>query len=107
MKNLKVSLRNRLSEMKFLIIDKFSMESSDLWTDIDSRLGEILMVLREKEFAGLSVTTVVDLLQLTLITGKPIFSQLSDKGTMKDLLGLQLRHLFKEAELCRSCKTKR
>ena len=37
----KAALRNRLSEVKLLIIDKLSMVSSDLWTDLDSRLGEI------------------------------------------------------------------
>ena len=58
----KVTLRNRLSEMKFLIIDELSMVSSDLSTDIDSRLGEIFMMIPEKAFAGLSVMTVADLL---------------------------------------------
>ena len=38
------------------------MVSSDLWTDIDSRLGEIFMMIPEKAFAGLSVMTVGDLL---------------------------------------------
>ena len=32
----KAALRNRLSEKKFLIIDELSVESSDLWTDIES-----------------------------------------------------------------------
>ena len=35
----KAALRNRLSEVKLLIMDELSMVSSDLWTDIDSRLG--------------------------------------------------------------------
>ena len=51
----KAALRNMLSKVKFLIIDKLSMVSSDLWTDIDSRLGEIFMMIPEKAFAGLSV----------------------------------------------------
>ena len=51
-----------LSEVKFLIIDELSMVSSDLWTDIDSRLGEIFMTIREKAFAALSVMTMADLL---------------------------------------------
>ena len=51
----KISLRNRLPEVKLSIIDELSMVSSDLWTDIDSRLGEILMMIPEKAFAGLSV----------------------------------------------------
>ena len=48
--------------MNFLIIDEFSLVSNDLWTDIDSRLGEIFRMIREKAFAGLSVVmTVTDL----------------------------------------------
>ena len=34
------ALRNRLSEVKLLIIDELSMVSSDLWTDIDSKLED-------------------------------------------------------------------
>ena len=41
----KAVLRNRLSVVKLLIIDEFSMVSSDLWTDIDSRLEEIFMMI--------------------------------------------------------------
>ena len=74
------------------------MISSDLWTNIDSRLGEIFMMILEKSFSGLSVMIVVDLLQLPVI-GKHIFSQFSAKNDMKHLLGLQLWHLFKYAEL--------
>ena len=51
----KAALKNRLSEVKLLIIDELSMVSSDLLTDIDSRLGEIFMMIYEKAFAGLSV----------------------------------------------------
>ena len=69
----KAALRNRLSEVKFLITDELSMVSSDLWTDIDSRLGEIFMTICEKAFAGLSVTTVADLLQLPPVRGKLIY----------------------------------
>ena len=38
------ALRNRLSKMKLLIIDKVSMVLNNLWTDIDSSLGEIFMI---------------------------------------------------------------
>ena len=43
------------------------MASSDLWTAIDSRLGEIFMMISEKPFAGYSVMTVADLLQLPTV----------------------------------------
>ena len=52
-----------------------------------------------KAFAGLSVTTVADLLQLLPVRGKLIFSQYFDKDSMKHLLGLQVWHLSKYAEL--------
>ena len=53
----------------------------------------------EKAFAVLSVLTVADLLQLPLVRGNLIFSQCSDKDSMKHLLGLQLQHLFQYEEL--------
>ena len=46
------------------------------------------MMIPETTFAGLSVMPVADLLQL-----------LSDKDSMKHLLGLQLQNLFKYAQL--------
>ena len=57
------------------------------------------MMIPGKAFAVLSVMTIADLLQLPPVRGKLIFSQFSEKGSMKHLLGLQLWHLFKYAEL--------
>ena len=57
------------------------------------------MMISEKAFAGLSIITVADLLQLPPVKGKPIFSQFSDKDSMKHLLGLQLWHLLKYGKL--------
>ena len=85
--------------MTFLTIDELSIVSSDLWVDINSRLQEIFMMIVEKAFAGLSVMTVGDFLQLPPVLGKFIFSPFSDKDSMKRLLGLQLWHLLKYAEL--------
>ena len=59
----KAALRNKFSEVKFLIIDELSMVSSDLWVDINSRLKEIFMII-EKPFVCLSVITVGNFLQL-------------------------------------------
>ena len=42
---------------------------------------------------------VADLLQLPPVRGILIFSQFSDKDSLKHLLGLQVWHLFKYAEL--------
>ena len=69
------------------------MVSSDLWTDIDSRLREIFMMIPEKPFSALSVMTAADLLELPPVRGKFIFCQFFAKDSMKHLLGLQLLHL--------------
>ena len=63
--------------MKFLITDDLSVVSSDLWTDIDSRLGEVFMIPK-KSFAGPSVMTVADFFQLTRIR-KLLLSQFFGK----------------------------
>ena len=57
------------------------------------------MRIPEKAFAGLLVMIVADLLQLPPVRGKLITSQFYVKGSIKHLLGLQIRHLFKYAEL--------
>ena len=49
----KATLRNRLSQVKFLIIDELFIISSGLWTDADSRLGEIFLMILKKLFFGL------------------------------------------------------
>ena len=46
------------------------MVSRDLWTDNDSRLGEIFKMIPETAFASLSVLTVADLVELPPVTGK-------------------------------------
>ena len=61
-KKSKAALRNRLSELKHLIIDELSMVSSDLWPDIGSKLREIFLTIPKKAFSGLSVMNVHELL---------------------------------------------
>ena len=95
----KAFLRDSLSEVKFLITGCFYMVSNDLWTDINLRLGEIFMIITEKAFASLSGMTVAHLLQLPPVRRKLIFSRLSNKDSIKHLLGLQLWYLFEYAEL--------
>ena len=60
----KANLRNGSSGLKCLIVDELSLVSSNLWTDIDSRLGELFLMILEKAFADLSVMTVGNFLQL-------------------------------------------
>ena len=56
---------------------------------------EIFMMISEIAFAGLSVMTVADLLELPPVRRELIFSLFSNKDSMKYLLSLQLWHLFK------------
>ena len=92
----KAAIRNKLSEVKLIMIDEISMVSSDLWTDVDARLAEIFKTY-DLPFAGLSMITIGDFLQLPPVKGRFIFSQSS--SSMNQLLSLQLWHLFKYAEL--------
>ena len=46
-------------------------------------MGEIFIIIPEIVFAGLSIMTVADLLQLLPFRGKLIFCQFSDKHSMK------------------------
>ena len=75
------------------------MVSSDLWTYIDSKSGEIFIMIPEKNFVGLSVMSVPNLLELPPIREKFVSSKFFDKDSMTHLLGLQLQHLLKYAEL--------
>ena len=58
----RAALRNRLSEVKFLIINELSTVLNELWTVSYSRLGEVFMMIPEKTFACLSTMTVADFL---------------------------------------------
>ena len=49
---MKTSLRNALSEVKMVIIDEFSMVSSDLFFKINTRLLEILCVPLQLNLLG-------------------------------------------------------
>ena len=62
--NMKACLRNKLSEVKMVIINEISMVSSDLFFQINAQLLEIFICSTETEFAGLIVILVDDLLQL-------------------------------------------
>ena len=61
-------------------------------------------MIPEIGFAGLSAMSEADLLQLPPVSGKLIFSEISDKGSMKHLLGLKLWNLFKYAELAKAVR---
>ena len=84
MTNLKIQ-RNRLSWVKFLIIDELFIVSSDLGKDTDATLEEIVMMIAEKLLAGPSIMAVVDLLQLSPARGKLTLSPFFDKDSMNYL----------------------
>ena len=44
----KAALRNKLSELKFLITEEICMVSRDLWTDINSRLRDVFTTIPKK-----------------------------------------------------------
>ena len=69
------------------MIDELSIVSSDLWTDSDSRLEKIFMII-EKVFPSLSVITIADLFQLPQVRWKLLFLQFSDKNSMEHLSDL-------------------
>ena len=61
---------------------------------------ETSMMIPQKTFAGFHLcwfsfmTFMTDLHQLPLVRGKHVFSQISNKDSLKDLLCLQLCYLF-------------
>ena len=55
---MKSSLRNRLSELKIIIIDEISMLFNNLLFYVHLRLNEIFGTVNNKPFAGISVINV-------------------------------------------------
>ena len=61
-----------------------------VYGNTDSMLREIFMMIPEKAFSGISVMTVVNLLQLPPVRIKLMFSRFCGEDSVKYLLGLQL-----------------
>ena len=68
------SLRNKLSELRLLIIDEVSMVGNKLLTYIDQRLVEILGCSPELAFGGISIIFSGDFHQLPPIKAAQIFA---------------------------------
>ena len=96
---IKASLRNKLSEVKMVVTDKFSMVSSDIFFKINARLLEIFMCSTAVEFSGLTVVLVCDLLQLPPVMGKPVYVTVDGCDSLEKHLALKLWHMFQFAEL--------
>ena len=89
-------LRNKLSEIKFIIIDEISMVSSVLFYQVHQRLNEIFGVSTNLPFAGLPFFVFGDLYQLPPVKGAPIYSSTHN---VKGYLSLQLWNNFEVVEL--------
>ena len=57
---MKSSLRNKLADLKVIIIDEISMVSNDLLFYVHLRLNEIFSSVKNEPFAGVTVITVGD-----------------------------------------------
>ena len=89
-------LRNKLSEIKFIIIDEISMVSSVLFYQVHQRLNEIFGVSTNLPFAGLPFFVFGDLYQLPPVKGAPIYSSTDN---IKGYLNLELWNNLKVVEL--------
>ena len=64
----------KLSEIKFIIIDEISIASSVLFYQVHQRLNAIFAVSTDLPFAGLPVLVCGDLYQLPRVKGAPIYT---------------------------------
>ena len=80
------TLRNRPSDLKFIIIDEISMVSNNLLYYIHLRLNEIFGTTDTEPFAGLTILAVSDFLQLSPVGGRPVYVEY--KNTWQNLNSL-------------------
>ena len=71
---MKSSLRNKLSDLKVIIVDEISMVSNDLLFYVHLRLNEIFGSVNNEHFAGITVITVGDFFQLPPVGGRPVYA---------------------------------
>ena len=67
-------LRNKLKDLKLIIIDAISMVSNQMLKNIHERLKQIFSTPDSLLFAGISLITVGDFYQLPPIKAKPVFA---------------------------------
>ena len=68
-------LRNRLFEVKIIIIDEVSIVSNDLLLHIHLQLTEILASKGKFLFAGITSIAVGHFLQLPPVTAIPVYAE--------------------------------
>ena len=71
-------LREKLSELKVIIIDEISMVSNKLLLYIHQRLTEIFGTTNNAPFAGISIIACGDFYQLPPIQAKPVYAEYND-----------------------------
>ena len=69
---MKSNLRNKLPQVKVLILDEISMVSNDLLLHVHLRLVEIFCCRTDIPFAGITII-VVDFLQLPPVKARPVY----------------------------------
>ena len=76
---MRLSLKNKFSKVKPIIIDEISMVSNNLLSfQIHLLLLEIFVCPNNTPFAGLSITAVGDFLQLPPVRAKPVYAEYND-----------------------------
>ena len=69
------TLRNRLADLKVIIIDEIPMVSNNLVYYIHLRLNEIFGTADIELFAGLTILAVVDFFQLPHVGASPVYAE--------------------------------
>ena len=72
------SIRNKLSDLKVIVIDEISMVSNDLLFHVYLRVTEIFGYANNQPFASVSVITVGDFFQLPPGGRKPVYANCKD-----------------------------
>ena len=89
----RASLRNKLLEIRLVIIDEISMVSSVLFYQVNQRLNEIIWYSGNEPFAGLPAIVCTDFFQLPPVKGLPVYSSASS------IIALDLWRKFQMVEL--------
>ena len=83
----RADLRNKLSEVRLIIIAEISMLLSVLFFQVNQRLTEIFRYSGKKPFAGLPVTVCGDFYKLPPVKVSPVYSSAT---SIKGFLALDL-----------------
>ena len=92
----RAALRNKLSEVRLIIIDEISMVSSVLFYQVNQQLNEIFGYSGNEPFAGLPVIVCGGFLQLPPVKGLPVYSS---AASIKGFIALDLWRKFQMVEL--------